>query len=720
MKKSKAAVILAVILIATVGLVYYSSLVLSTTGKGEDMSIPLGLDLSGGVSITYQVVDDNPSSEDMKDTIYKLQKRVEGYSTEAVAYQVGDDRITVEIPGVTDANEILQELGNPGSLEFQLADGTVYMTGDQIANAQAGTQDNGYGGSEYVVQLTMTDEGAKIFADVTADNIGKTLPIVYDGEVISNPTVQSAISGGSAVITGMSSYEEAETLATQIRVGALSLELKELESSVVGAQLGSSAISSSLKAAAIGLAIIIIFMIAVYAVMGVAASIALVIYTTMVIATLQLFEITLTLPGIAGIILGIGMAVDANVVIFSRIREEIAAGKSVRNAIQLGFQKALSAILDGNITTFIAAIVLMLLGSGSVKGFAYTLMISIVFSLFTALLVTRWVMNALYGLGVQNEKFYGKAKQVKTIDFVGRRALFFGISLAVIAAGFIGMGINGAKGNHALNFGLDFMGGTSTTADFGKDYSIEEIESGIVPVVAEITGDNDIQTNKVEGTTQITIKTRTLDLDEREALTQALTEDFDVSEDTITSQSISSTISGEMRSDAIVAVIVASICMLIYIRFRFGDIRFGASAVLALLHDVLVVLTVYAVLRISVGSTFIACMLTIIGYSINDTIIIFDRLRENLGKHVGTKVTRATLMEVANTSITQTLSRTINTSLTTFVMVLMLFILGVSSIRDFSLPLMAGLICGSYSSVFISCSLWYVMKTRVGKNKVTE
>ncbi len=720
MKKSKAAVILAVILIATVGLVYYSSLVLSTTGKGEDMSIPLGLDLSGGVSITYQVVDDNPSSEDMKDTIYKLQKRVEGYSTEAIAYQVGDDRITVEIPGVTDANEILSELGNPGSLEFQLADGTVYMTGDEIANAQAGTQDNGYGGSEYVVQLTMTDEGAEIFAEVTADNIGNNLPIVYDGEVISNPTVQSAISGGSAVITGMSSYEEAETLATQIRVGALSLELKELESSVVGAQLGSSAISSSLKAAAIGLAIIIIFMIAVYAVMGVAASIALVIYTTMVIATLQLFEITLTLPGIAGIILGIGMAVDANVVIFSRIREEIAAGKSVRNAIQLGFQKALSAILDGNITTFIAAIVLILLGSGSVKGFAYTLMISIVFSLFTALLVTRWVINAFYSLGITNEKFYGKAKQVKTIDFVGRRALFFGISLAVIAAGFISMGVNAAKGNHSLNFGLDFMGGTSTTADFGKDYSIEEIESEIVPVVAEITGDNDIQTNKVEGTTQITIKTRTLDLDEREALNQALTGELGVSEDTITSQSISSTISSEMRSDAIVAVLVASICMLIYIRFRFGDIRFGASAVLALLHDVLVVLTVYAVLRISVGSTFIACMLTIIGYSINDTIIIFDRLRENLGRHVGTKVTRATLMDVANASITQTLSRTINTSLTTFVMVLMLFILGVSSIRDFSLPLMAGLVCGSYSSVFISCSLWYVMKTRMGKNKVTE
>lgn len=718
MKKNKAAAILAVMLAALVGLVYYASLVLSANGKGEDMSIPLGLDLSGGVSITYQVVDENPSSEDMRDTIYKLQKRVEGYSTEAVVYQVGDDRITVEIPGVTDANEILAELGNPGSLEFQLGDGTVYMTGDQVANAQEGSQDDGYGGSEYVVRLTLTDEGAKIFAEVTAANIGNILPIVYDGERISEPRVENAIDGGDAVITGMADYAEAQTLATQIRVGSLALELKELESSVVGAQLGSEAISSSLKAAAIGLALIIVFMIVMYLLPGVAASVALVIYTTMVIATLQLFEITLTLPGIAGIILGIGMAVDANVVIFARIREEIAVGKSVRSAIQAGFQKALSAILDGNITTFIAAIVLMMLGSGTVKGFAYTLMISIVISLFTALVVTRWVLSALYELGLRDEKLYGRAKQMKTFDFVGKKAVYFGISLAVIAAGFIGMGVNAARGNHALNYGLDFMGGTSTTADFGKDYTISEIESEIVPLVSEITGDNDIQTNKVEGTTQITIKTRTLELAEREALNQMMTEKFGVKEETVTSQSISSTISGEMRSDALIAVLVSAVCMLIYIRFRFGDIRFGAGAVIALLHDVLVVLTVYALLRISVGNTFIACMLTIIGYSINDTIVIFDRLRENMSLMSG-KVNQAALREVANRSVTQTLSRTINTSVTTFIMIFMLFLLGVPSIREFSLPLMAGLICGSYSSVFISTELWYVLKTKTGKNKIT-
>ncbi len=718
MKKNKAAAILAVMLAALVGLVYYASLVLSANGKGEDMSIPLGLDLSGGVSITYQVVDENPSSEDMRDTIYKLQKRVEGYSTEAVVYQVGDDRITVEIPGVTDANEILAELGNPGSLEFQLGDGTVYMTGDQVANAQEGSQDDGYGGSEYVVRLTLTDEGAKIFAEVTAANIGNILPIVYDGERISEPRVENAIDGGDAVITGMADYAEAQTLATQIRVGSLALELKELESSVVGAQLGSEAISSSLKAAVIGLALIIVFMIVMYLLPGVAASVALVIYTTMVIATLQLFEITLTLPGIAGIILGIGMAVDANVVIFARIREEIAVGKSVRSAIQAGFQKALSAILDGNITTFIAAIVLMMLGSGTVKGFAYTLMISIVISLFTALVVTRWVLSALYELGLRDEKLYGRAKQMKTFDFVGKKAVYFGISLTVIAAGFIGMGVNAARGNHALNYGLDFMGGTSTTADFGKDYTISEIESEIVPLVSEITGDNDIQTNKVEGTTQITIKTRTLELAEREALNQMMTEKFGVKEETVTSQSISSTISGEMRSDALIAVLVSAVCMLIYIRFRFGDIRFGAGAVIALLHDVLVVLTVYALLRISVGNTFIACMLTIIGYSINDTIVIFDRLRENMSLMSG-KVNQAALREVANRSVTQTLSRTINTSVTTFIMILMLFLLGVPSIREFSLPLMAGLICGSYSSVFISTELWYVLKTKTGKNKIT-
>ena len=719
MKKSKAAVILAVILAAFVGLAYYASIILSSTGVGEDMSIPLGLDLSGGVSITYQVVDENPSAEDMSDTIYKLQKRVDSYSTEASVYQVGDDRITVEIPGVQDANEILEDLGNPGSLEFQMPDGSVFMTGDMVEDAQGATATDRYGNKQYIVSLKLTDEGAKIFGEVTSENIGKNLPIVYDGETISYPQVQSAITGGEAQITGMSSFEEADNLATQIRIGSLSLQLSELESSVVGAQLGSQAISTSLKAGAIGLAIVMVFMIVMYAVPGIAASLALAIYTTLVIATLYLFDITLTLPGIAGIILGIGMAVDANVIVFARIREEIATGKSVQTSMKIGFQKAMSAILDGNITTLIASVVLMALGSGTVKGFAYTLMIGIILSLFTAMVVTRYILYSLYALGLKSEKLYGRAKERKSIDFIGKKAVFFTISGIIIAAGLISMGVHSATEGKALNYGLDFMGGTSTTADFGKDMTIEDIENDIVPYVEKVTGDSDVQATKVEGTTQVTIKTRTLSLDERQKLEDTLAENCDVDASTITSQSISSTISGEMRSDALKAVIVSCIFMLLYIWFRFKDIRFAASAILALVHDVLVVITVYALVRISVGSTFIACVLTIVGYSINDTIVIFDRIRENLALKTG-KQNAEELREVANKSLTQTLSRSINTSITTFIMVVMLYILGVASIRDFSLPLMAGLVCGAYSSICIATELWYVMKVHLGKNKATK
>ena len=718
MKKSKAAVILAVILAAFVGLAYYASIILSSTGIGEDMSIPLGLDLSGGVSITYQVVDENPSAEDMSDTIYKLQKRVDSYSTEASVYQVGDDRITVEIPGVQDANQILEDLGNPGSLEFQMPDGSVFMTGDMVEDAQGATATDRYGNKQYIVSLKLTDEGAKIFGEVTSENIGKNLPIVYDGETISYPQVQSAITGGEAQITGMSSFEEADNLATQIRIGSLSLQLSELESSVVGAQLGSQAIASSLKAGAIGLAIVMVFMIVMYAVPGIAASLALAIYTTLVIATLYLFDITLTLPGIAGIILGIGMAVDANVIVFARIREEIATGKSVQTSMKIGFQKAMSAILDGNITTLIASVVLMALGSGTVKGFAYTLMIGIILSLFTAMVVTRYILYSLYALGLKSEKLYGRAKERKSIDFIGKKAVFFTISGIIIAAGLISMGVHSATEGKALNYGLDFMGGTSTTADFGKDMTIEDIENDIVPYVEKVTGDSDVQATKVEGTTQVTIKTRTLSLDERQELEDTLAENCDVDASTITSQSISSTISGEMRSDALKAVIVSCIFMLLYIWFRFKDIRFAASAILALVHDVLVVITVYALVRISVGSTFIACVLTIVGYSINDTIVIFDRIRENL--HGIKKYSADELADIANESLTQTLSRSINTSLTTFVMVLLLFIFGHTSIREFSLPLMVGVLCGTYSSICIATELWYVMKLYLGKSAIKK
>ena len=759
MKKGKGAVIVLIIL-ACLGLSgWYASTILGDTSASqketdnskESEGIKLGLDLSGGVSITYDIVEDNPSATDIADTIAKLEERAASYTTEYSVYQVGDDRITVEIPGVYDANEVLNDLGSPGALYFirqkdsdgnanytydsstgeyvlnydidtLIDNGSVVMTGSDVESAEATYEKSSSGVQQNtpVVALTLKKDAIQTWADVTTEAYAnsESVGIYYDDHFISVPRVSAAITNGECVINGMSDFQEAENLATFIRVGAINLKLQELESNVEGAQLGGAALSSSIKAAGIGLALVMLFMIVMYGISGFAASVGLGIYTSLVIAFVYWFEITLTLPGIAGIILGIGMAVDANVIVFARIREEIAAGKTVSSAINEGYKKALSAILDGQITTFIAALVLMVLGSGTVKGFAYTLIISIVLSLFTALFVAKYLMQGLYAIGFKSEKLYGRAKDRKPINFLKNKAVYFIISIVVIVAGFVGMGVYSAQGNRALNYSLEFAGGTSTKADFGKDYTVEQVESDIVPEVAAVIGDNAIQATTVNGSTDIVLKTRTLTLDEREELASMLVEKFGVDESSIETQSISSTISSEMRSDAIKAVIVACIFMLLYIWFRFKDIRFATSAILALVHDVLVVLTAYALIRISVGGTFIACMLTIVGYSVNDTIVIFDRIRENMH---GLKNQNAEgLAEIANKSLTQTLSRSINTSITTFIMVLLLFIMGVSSIREFALPLMVGLLCGAYSSIFIATELWYVMKLHFGKNRIIK
>ena len=744
MKKSKGIVVLLLTAIITVFLCYTAGIGLGPTGTGSAKNIKTGLDLSGGVSITYQAKDSNPSAEDMSDTVYKLQKRVEQYSTEAQVYKEGSDRIAVEIPGVTDADAILNDLGKPGSLCFiTMTDddgnanfsstgsgyvlarsldeiresGSVVLEGTDVKDAQGGAfQSDKNSSREYAVSLTLTDEGKTKFADATEANVGKQIAIVYDNQILSAPKVNEAITGGQAQITGMSSVEEAQNLASYIRIGSLSIELEELRSSVVAAQLGEEAIATSVKAGAIGLVIVMLIMIIAYRIPGLVASVALVLYTTLMLITLNAFDITLTLPGIAGIILGIGMAVDANVIIYARIREEIAAGLSVHAAIKSGFGKAFSAIFDGNITTLIAACVLMWLGSGSVKGFAYTLAMGIVISMFTALVISRLVINAVYAIGVRDPKFYGIAKGRKVVDFVGKRKIFFAVSIILILCGPVGMLVHSnVIGDKAMNYSLEFSGGTSTNVTFNKEMDIKEIDSEVTPVVEAVTGDKNVQPTKVQGTNQVVIKTRSLDLKEREALNKALEENFDVDTSLITSENISATVSNEMRRDAIVAVIVAAIFMLLYIWFRFKDIRFASSAVLALLHDVLVVLAFYVISRTSVGNTFIACMLTIVGYSINATIVIFDRIRENMRGRK--KVEDEKLKEIVNTSVTETLTRSIYTSLTTFVMVAILYVMGVSSIKEFAAPLMVGIIGGAYSSVCITGALWYTMKT-FRKNRV--
>lgn len=673
--------------------------------------IKLGLDLAGGVSITYQAVEENPSAEDMSDTAYKLQQRVQNYSTEAEVYQEGNNRINIDIPGVSDANAILEELGKPGSLVFSDQEGHTILTGVDVISAQAGIyRDSTTGMDEYVVSLTFNEAGTQAFAEATRENIGNPIYIIYDNQVVSSPLVNSEITQGSCQITGLDSYETAENLASTIRIGSLSLELEELRSNVVGAKLGETAITSSLMAGAVGFAIVAVFMIAVYLIPGLAATIALCLYVGLILILLSAFEITLTLPGVAGIILSIGMAVDANVIIFTRIKEEIGVGKTVKSAIKTGFQKALSAIIDGNVTTIIAAVVLYWRGSGTVKGFASTLALGILLSMFTALFVTRFILNAFYNMGLDKPKMYGIKKERTPINFLGKRNICFAISLAVIVAGFVGMGINKANTGDMFNYSLDFKGGTSTNVTFNEDMTLDQISAEVVPVVESVTGDADVQTQKVAGTNEVIIKTRTLSADEREALDQALIDTFGVEQEQITAESISGAVSVEMKRDAVVATVIATVFMLLYIWFRFKNIRFAASAVLALAHDVLVVTACYALLRWSVGSTYIACILTIVGYSINATIVIFDRVRENL-KTRGSQ----SLEDVVNNSITQTFTRSINTSLTTFIMVFVLYVMGVSSIREFAMPLMVGIVCGAYSSVCLAGSMWYLMETQMKK-----
>ncbi|MDE5778937.1 MAG: protein translocase subunit SecD [Lachnospiraceae bacterium] len=695
-------------------------------GLGKDCigtaeNIILGLDLAGGVSITYEIEEEDATEQEIQDTIKRLQQRADVYSTDSNVYKAGSDRISIEIPGVSDAGKILEELGKPGALEFmdqenyqKFAAGEEYepvLTGSDVKNAAAAIDNSGTI-KEYIVELAFTDEGTKKFADATTANVGKPIYIIYDGAVVSYPTVQTAITGGSAVINGMDDDEEAERLAETIRIGALPITLKELSSNEVGATLGKDALSTTLKAGAVGMCIIAVIMIVIYLLPGFVSVLALIAYVVLTLLCLNGFNASLTLPGLAGIVLSIGMAVDANVIIFTRIQEELANGASVKGAIDSGFNKALSSILDSNITTLIAAVVLYIMGIGSIKGFALTLGIGIVLSMFTALVITKSLLKALFTLGLKDPKLYGMKKEANTRGYVKFSRIAYGISFVVIAAGLIALPVFKSKSGSTLNYSLEFTGGTSMTVEFGKQYNLEEAEEQILPVVAEAADISaaDIQVQNVKDTNEIVFKTSSLANSQRDAVQDALEENFEVKE--FEMQNISSTISSEMQRNAIVSVVIATVLMLLYIAVRFNDVKFGAAAVIALLHDVLIVFAVYSIGRLSVGNTFIACMLTIVGYSINATIIIFDRIRENLAVM---NSRGETYENIVNVSISQTFTRTIYTSLTTFVMVFVLYIMGVASIKEFALTLICGIVCGAYSSVCITGPLWHLFKTKAGK-----
>lgn len=727
MKKTKRNAVLVIIaFLLVLGVAIYTA-IFGVADRGKVEYIKLGLDLKGGLSVTYEIQEEDYSDKDLEDTKYKIEKRVEAYTNEYSVYEDGDKKITAEIPGVTNADEILEALNIEGKLEFldpdnytKWSQGQEYeaaLTGDDIKNATAGIDSDN--GNDNVVQLAFTDEGAQKFADVTAANVGNIVYIIYDNKVVSAPTVQSAITGGSAEINKIGSYEEAEQLATTIRIGALPLTLKQVRSNIVGATLGSDAISTSLKAGAIGIALVFLIMIIVFRIPGLVASFALAFYTILDLLVLNLFNVTLTLPGIAGVILSVGMAVDANVIIFTRIKEELADGKSVKQAVKGGFHNALSAIIDGNVTTLIAALVLGIFGTGTIKGFAITLAIGVVLSVFTALAVSQSLLTALVNLGVTDAKYFGVAREPKKTNFVKAGKFCMLGSLIVIIACFCMMPVNNKSKGSPLNFSVEFAGGTSLTVGFDKEYSLSEAEKDIVPVIAEAAGIGEagISVQTVSGTNEIVFKMPELSDDgtddsQMSKVRSALTDKLgaDVKEANVISGSVSS----EMSKNAIFSVILAAILMLIYIAIRFHDVKFGASAVIALLHDVAMVFCLYIILRLTVGNTCIACLLTIVGYSINATIIIFDRVRENIGVM---KPKKASYKDIVNLSINQTFSRTIYTSLTTFVTIFVLYIMGVASIKEFALTLMAGVVIGAYSSVCITGPLWYYMKTKLSKTE---
>ena len=714
--------------------------------RGRAKNIRLGLDLEGGVSVTYQAyktdstgkrTGEQPTDKDMADTIYKMQKRVETLeSTEAAVYQEGSDRVTIDIPGASDSEEVLKELGKAGALYFILysdlktekggtpneGDKVVYdkskvlLTGDMIGEATSGSrQQEGTGKTEYGVSIKFAGKGIKKFAKITGEHVGEQLAIVYDEKLVSAPNLKEEISGGECWISGSFTSESAEQLASTVRIGALPLELENIHGNVVGATLGSQALKSSLFAGVVGLILVIIFMIVMYRISGVAASIALIFYVGAMLLALNGLNVTLTLPGIAGIILSIGMAVDANCIIFTRIREELATGKTVASAIDNGFSKAMSAIIDGNVTTLIAALVLYLKGSGTVKGFAMTLGIGIVLSMFTALFITKLLMKAFCALGMTNTSMYGIQKERKTINFIGNWKKYVVISGAVVVICVAGLVVRAASGGPLFNYSLDFAGGNSTSVDLSKTVTDEDKQKAEDTAKSVIGSGKSVEIS-VADNTKIVVRTEELSEQKSEELKATMAKTFGVDESTkIESEFISGSVSDEMKVDAAVATLIATLCMLLYIWIRFRKLSTGISAVLALVHDVIAVLTVYVVASafIPVGSTFIACMLTIVGYSINDTIVVFDRIRENKAK----ATSRTSLAEIINKSITETLSRSINTSVTTFIMVFVLAVFGVDSVRQFAIPLIVGIISGCYSSVCVASPLWYVLSGKGEKEQ---
>ena len=714
--------VLAILVILLIAFGWYVTLFgLGSVMEPTKDKIKLGLDIKGGVYVVMEAQTDLKGEELtdlMNQTQAVIEQRVNEMGlAEPVVTVEGQKRIRVELPGAEDAEEAIEQIGRTAQLQFALADGTVVLDGSNVKDANTGTADDG----GYAVNLEFDSEGADLFAEatqtaysgsVTSATEGvsnNAIMIILDDQIISAPVVDEPISGGVCQISGGFSQEEAQNLAALIRGGSLPVELVEVNSSVQSARIGFDALEQSVLAGAIGVVLIFIIMFVGYRIMGLAANIALMLYILIMLNVMALMGSVLTLPGIAGIILGIGMAVDANVVIFSRIREEMTEGKSIRSAVQSGFKSAMSTIIDSQVTTFIAAIILYQIGTSTVKGFAWTLMIGILASIFTAVLITHLYMaiiseskhlqkRGLYGVKPDNTTTF----QIKRdLHFIKHRKIFYIVTVAIMA---VGLAFGVVRG---LNYGIDFTGGTMIQVDMGKQVAVSDVEKSI----EKYNLDPEIIYSG-ENNQEIVIRTmEALNSDERTEVLDTLKADFEITDDDVIAQELfGPSVGKELRNNAILAILLSALCMLIYIRIRFSEWKFGGAALLGVLNDVLLVVAFYAIFHVQVNNPFIAGILTVVGYSINDTIVVFDRIRENLrySRKGGTE-------ELIDRSITQTLGRSLMTSFTTLIVMVPLMILTGEAVREFTLPLMVGVLAGACSSITICSPLYYEFSNRARK-----
>ncbi len=717
-----------------------------------------GLDLAGGVRVVLQAQTDKLGSnqkwkhdEHLPAIIRVMRNRIDKFGvSEPVIQPKGYDQIVVELPDFADVDKAIEQLQGTARMEFRhlkdvqdkrhpmakyrmsqiededgneiyeftnndgdiidskkvIEESPLIMTGNDIKPNSRGDVGEGY---KSVVALEFTTEGRKKFADFTRRNVDEHLAIVLEDKILSAPTIRNPILDGKAVIEGNFTMESAQKLANYINGGALPVPLDVIQSQKVEATLGKASVEESIKAGIIGLALVIIFMLAFYLLPGFIADVALVIYAAITFAVFKLIPVTLTLPGIAAYIISIGMAIDANILIFERLKEELRAGKTLKAAIDAGFARAFTSIFDSNMCTAITSCILYYYGTGPIKGFALVLLIGVAISMFTAITVTRSLLYLLVNTGfANNPKLFGVKREwvhdqssPKHIDIVKRMWIWFLISAIIIAPGVIALFKGGLK------TGIDFTGGNSYQISFSQHITAEQLNKTFSDL-----GYNDsiIQkaSSNVPNESLFFVRTQVMDREDSLKVRESIEQ---IGGNVLSEDSVGPTISKELTNNAFWAIVFASIAIILYltIRFAIGGIkigfRFGVCAVLALLYNVIVVIGAFAVFGLlfnwEIDSLFVTALLTIIGYSVHDTIVIFDRIRENMKL----RVRGEDFDTLVNKSILQSITRSINTSFTLLLTLLALLIIGASSIRQFVIALIIGITIGAYSSIFNASQL---------------